>query len=161
LVPQSQLHFAGPITKVEYQASAAASNALFYEFELRLCYTSLNELTTNFNANYDGHTPVLVATGNPLVVNATAGDWFTLNCSPSFAYDNAHNLIIEARWRNPAGGTEVDVWGYDCGANRILVYKEYNAETGDLSTKVDRFRITWSDAGVTPASFGRVKALLR
>jgi len=161
LVPKSDLGFAGPITKIEYQASVNTSNAAFRNFEMKLCHTPLAVLGVNFAQNYGGRTPVVVAAANPLTLNTAAGQWFPINFTTPFNYNNSENVIIEVRWQNPAVGTAVDVWGYDCGADRLLVYKDYNAEEGTLSSKVDRFRITWDDTGFEPASLSRIKTVFR
>ncbi len=158
---KGELNFAGSITKVEYQAEAAASNAQFYAFEMKLCHTSLNVLTTNFQNNYNGNTPVVVGTANPLTLTVSANQWFGVNCSPAFNYNNNDNLIVEVRWQNSGSGTSVETWGYDCGSMRLLTYKDYNAETGDLTSKIDRFRFTYSGSGVAATSYGRVKSLYR
>lgn len=103
----------------------------------------------------------MVATANPLTLNPAAGQWFPINCTTPFNYNNSDNLIIEVRWRNSSTTAAVDVWGYDCGSDRLLVYKDYNAAEGTLSSKVTRFRISWDDTALRPASLSRVKASFR
>jgi hypothetical protein len=161
LVLKSELNFAGPVTRVAYESYDTYAAGYFYEFEMRLCHTPLAALTTNFSANYGGHTPTLVATLNPLTVNARKDEWFGVACTTPFAYNNRDNLIVEVRWRNPSLTTKVEVWGYVATSNRLLIHKEYGATEGQLSPKTDRLRITFSGAPVTPTSLGRIKMLLR
>ena len=146
---------------MEYQSGGAYSNAPFHLLEFRLCHTPLATLTTNFQQNYGGNTPALVASADPYLVTAGLDEWFGFNCSPTFNYNGHDNLICEVRWKNTTTETEVDTWSYDCGTDRGLSNKGYNAETGTVSSKINRFRITFDDAGVGPTSLGRVKALFR
>lgn len=146
---------------MEYQSYGNYTNAPFGEFEMRLCHTPLSTLTNSFQQNYGGHTPVLVYAANPLHITATQNQWFGFDCSPVFNYDNQYNLIIEVRWRNQSIQTEVDCWAWDSGANRLLIYKDYNATQGDLGTKLNRFRIIFDDSAVHASTLGRIKALYR
>lgn len=161
LVLKSELNFNGPITRVEYQSYDTYAAGYFYEFEMKLCHTPLAGLTTNFNNNYGGNTPVLVATAHPFTINAKKDEWFGVACATSFVYNNRDNLIVEVRWRNQVLTTKIEVWAYVAGSNRLLIYKDYNATEGQLSPKTDRLRITFSGAPVTATSLGRIKAVLR
>ncbi len=161
MVPQNELNVAADVTRVEWQSWGTYSGANFHEFEARLCHTPRTEVTTNFNQNYGGNTPVLVASADPYVINTTPDKWFGIDCSPAFPYNNQDSLIIEVRWRNQQLGVGVDVWSYVAGANVLLIAKDYNATEGTVGTKVNRFRITFSGAGVAPTSLGRVRALFR
>lgn len=158
---QSELNFNGPITRVDYQSYGTYAPGYFYEFEMKLCHTPLAELTTNFNNNYGGNTPVLVATASPFTVNGKTDEWFGAACTTSFVYNNRDNLIVEVRWRNQVLTTKIEVWAYTASSNRLLIHKEYNATEGQLSPKTDRLRITFSGVPVTATSLGRIKAVLR
>lgn len=155
------MNFAGPITRVEYESYDTYAAGYFYEFEMKLCHTPLSALTTNFNTNYGGNTPTLVAALNPFTINAGKDQWFGVACTTPFAYNNRDNLIVEVRWRNQTLTTKIEVWGYVAGSSRLLIHKEYNATEGQLSTKTDRLRITFSGVPVAPTSLGRIKTLLR
>ncbi len=161
MVLKSELNFAGPITRVDYESYGTYAAGYFYEFEMKLCHTSLAELTTNFNNNYGGNTPTLVAALNPYTINASKDEWFGVPCTTSFVYNNRDNLIVEVRWRNRTLTTKIEVWGYVASSNRLLIHKEYSATEGQLSTKTDRLRITFSGVPVTATSLGKVRALLR
>jgi hypothetical protein len=161
LVLKSDLNVRAPLTRVEYQSYGDYAAGHFYELELKLCHTPLAELTTNFNANYGGNTPVLVATANPFTINGRRDEWFGLDCAPAFDYNGVDNLVVEIRWRNQQLTTKVEVWAYTASGNRLLIYKDYNATQGDLSPKTDRLRLTFEEAAVAAASLGRIKVLLR
>ncbi|MGD8719542.1 MAG: hypothetical protein PVH29_12075 [Candidatus Zixiibacteriota bacterium] len=161
LARQSDLNFDGDITRVEYHGAETASGATYGEFEMRLSHTPLSALTENFADNYGGRTPAVVATANPLVLNTVIDEWFAIDCSPAFPYNNADNLIVEVHWRNTAEGISLPVWGYDGGAYLMMYALEYNGTTGLVSTKTNRLRITYEANAVAPTSLGRVRALFR
>ena len=100
LVLKGQIGFKAPITRLEYQSAGLWKDVKFYKLELRMCHTSRTVLTDNFQNNYDGHTPALVAKADPFTINAELDQWFGLGLSPKFDYDNAKNLIVEIRWQN-------------------------------------------------------------
>jgi hypothetical protein len=54
------------------------------------------------------------------------------------------------------------MWAFDSGANRLLFTKQYDGETGSLTSKMNRFRLTLeTDTSVEPASLGRIKTSYR
>ena len=161
MVPKSSLNVEGPVTRVEYQSYDDYAAGYFYQLEMRLCHTPLSELTTNFNQNYGGKTPVLVASADPYTINGKKDEWFGLDCAPAFDYNNADNLIVEVRWRNQQYTTRVEVWAYKAAGNFLLLGTDYNAAEGQLSTKTDRLRLTFDYPAVSPTSLGRIKTLLR
>jgi hypothetical protein len=154
------LNFNGPVTRVDYESYDTYAPGYFYEFEMKLCHTPLTALTTNFNNNYGGNTPTVVASLNPFTINARKDEWFGVACTTSFTYNDRDNLIVEVRWRNQSLTTKIEVWAYTASSNRLLIHKEYNATEGQLSPKTDRLRITFSGVAVAPTSLGRIKALL-
>ncbi len=161
LVLKGQLGFAAPITRLEYQSAAAASDVKFYKLELRLCRTSRAVLTDDFAANYENNTPALVAKADPYNVNVKLDEWFGFDLSPPFNYDNSKNLIVEVRWQNEATGAKANTWAYDTGVGRMLKTREYSGPKGTLVGTVNRFRVTYDNPAVDPSSLGRVKALYR
>lgn len=161
LVLKSDLNVTGAVTRVEYQSYDEYAAGYFYGLEMRLCHTPLSELTTNFNQNYGGKTPVLVASANPYTINGKKDEWFALDCSPAFDYNGVDNLLVEVRWRNQQYTTRVEVWAYKAARNFLLLGSDYNASEGTLSTKTDRLRITFDEGAVAASSLGKVKALLR
>lgn len=128
---------------------------------MRLCHTSIDLLTENFNDNYDGNLPELVAAEDPLDIIAPEEGWWAVPDIEPFKYDGYSNLIIEVRWLNDNEET-IYMWGFDSGANRFLFAKNYAAETGTLTSKLNRFKLTLeTDTAVKPASLGRIKNLYR
>ncbi len=150
------------ITEVAYDVTDGPySNCLFYDFEMRLCHTALAELTENFDDNYGGNMPFLVAQADPLNIVAPEEDWWAVPDLEPFEYNGESNLIIEVRWQDD-NEESVYMWAFDSGADRFLLTKFYDGDTGYLATKLNRFRLTLeTDSTVEPASLGRVKGLYR
>ena len=161
MVLKGQLGFTAPITRLEYHSAGKYTNVEFNDLELRMCHTSKSVLTANFEDNYDGNTPVLVATADPLVVNVKLDDWFGLELSPAFEYEQSKNLIVEIRWQNETMGDKVNSWAYDTGVGRMLKTREYNGASGTLVPTVNQFRVTYSNPAVEASSMGRIRALNR
>jgi len=157
----SELNFAGDVTRVEWNASAAVTGAGFGDVEITLCETSFNELTPSFAGNYGGNTPALIYSNSWLVVTTTGDQWFGFDCSTPFAYGGSKNLIIEMRWRGD-NETTVTSWHFDTTpAFRNCAVGTYAAEQGKLGTWCSRHRLTYTGVGVAPTTLGRVKALFR
>ena len=62
---------------------------------MKLCHTSLDELTDYYEDNYGGNTPELVATADPFSVTVGADEWFDIPGFQPFSYDGVDNLLIE------------------------------------------------------------------
>jgi hypothetical protein len=157
----TELNVAGDVTRVDWNASAAATGAGFGDVEITLCETSLSELTTSFAGNYGGNTPALIYSNSWLVVTTSGDQWFGFDCARPFAYGGSKNLIVEMRWRGD-NETTVPSWHFDTKpAFRNCAVGTYAAEQGKLGTWVSRHRFTYTAATVDPSSLGRLKALLR
>lgn len=157
----SEMKFAGDVTRVEWNASAAVTGAGFGDVEITLCETSLSQLTTSFRGNYDGNTPALIYSNSWLVVTTTGDQWFGFDCAKPFAYGGVKNLVVEMRWRRDNEKT-VTSWHFDTKpAFRNNAVGTYGAEQGKLGTWCSRHRFTYTGVGVAPTSLGRVRALFR
>jgi len=158
LVPANEIGGSGWVTKIEWQAATAATDARFYELELRLCHTPLDELTDYYDDNYGGNTPELVAVADPLSVTAGTDEWFAVPDMTPYHYDGADNLLVEVRWRVD-NEREVDCWSWASDRDRYLSNYGYDAESGTASVKANRLRLTLEDGpAVLPVSWGVIKA---
>jgi len=134
---------AGTITDIAYdiESCSGPSDGEFFGFEMSICHTSLTELGDNFDANYDGNTALIVATGNPLTLPNAADIWYSIPNMSSFAYNGTDNLIIETRW-----SSSNDV-SYECyhgtgSVNRNLAVADYDGTDGIATDYIIRKRLT-------------------
>jgi hypothetical protein len=157
----SELKFAGDVTRVDWNASAAATGAGFGDVEITLCETSLSELSTSFAGNYGGNTPALIYSNSWLVVTTTGDQWFGFDCARPFAYGGVKNLVVEMRWQRDNEKT-VPSWHFGTApVFRNNAVGTYGAEQGKLGTWCSRHRITYTGVGVAPTSLGRIRALFQ
>ncbi len=96
--------------------------------EWTLCQTSLSQLTTNFNDNYDGNIPLLVYYRQKHTFNTGANQWPGFPFDTAFVYDGRSNLILETRWNEK--GAEQNGWGTWKNAEKRCVFGAYTDETG-------------------------------
>jgi hypothetical protein len=157
-VPADEIGASGWVTKIEWQANAAVTDALFYDLELKLCHTPLDELTDYYQDNYGGNTPELVAEADPLSVTAGVDEWFAVPDMTPYYYDGEQNLLVEIRWRVD-NEREVDCWSWASDSVRYLSNYGYDAESGLASVKANRLRLTLEEGpSVEETSWGVIKA---
>ena len=158
LVRNYEIGAPGTITGVAYQADDDAMNAQFNAFQMKLCHTSLDELTSSFSGNYDGNEPALVSEQDPLILDAVADEWFDIPGFTPFRYDGVGNLLIEVRWMND-NGTDLETWVTNTDIYRLLYHKYLDEDEGILEMIYHRFRITIEfDQAVEEVSWGVIKA---
>jgi len=158
LVRNYQIGAPGTITGVAYQASNDAVNAQFNAFEMKLCHTSLDELTDSFTTNYDGNSPEPVSSADPVVFDAAADGWFDMPDFQPFHYDGVDNLLVEVQWMGD-NGTDLYTWITNTDTYRLLYHKYLDEDVGFLETIYHRFRITIEfDQTVEEVSWGLIKA---
>lgn len=85
--------------------SATTINAGFNNVEWYLCHTNVDELSTNYNDNYQGNTPKKVYSNSSVTINAVDFKWFGFPFNSTFAYDGSSNLIFELRYGSHNGKT--------------------------------------------------------
>ena len=108
--------------------SATTVNAGFGNVEWYVCHTSLNELTTTFDNNYNGNTPQKVYANSVLTINAVNKQWFGFTFTPTFVYNSTSNLIFELRYGSNNGNT-INAFGATV-PKRVVEAGEPNGATG-------------------------------
>lgn len=159
LFDREAIDYAGTVNEFELQKSSAATStyagAKFY-----LCHTGLSALTTNFQNNYGGNTPALVASFSSYNLPPRSG-FYPVPMATTFAYNNVDNLILEITYESSSGAGA----GLYCGS--MSTYhrcfgRGSSAEKGTVDYWGYNARLSFSYyAGVAPASLGRVRALFR
>jgi hypothetical protein len=158
LYDQAKINYAGIINEFELDKSNTSSctvtNAKFY-----LCHTGLKALTSNFQNNYGGNTPVLVASYANYTVPARAG-FYPIPMTTNFRYNNRDNLILEITYERITGspcGVRLGI----AAAHRCWA-RSPTATTGMYDSVAYNGRISFLYyTALEPMSLGRVKGLFR
>ncbi len=160
-----ELKFAGDVTRVDWNASAAVTGAGFGDAEITLCETSLGELSTSFAGNYGGNTPALIYSNSWLVITTTGDQWFGFDFAKPFAYNGRDNLVVEVWWVDDTNGGGNTQWNFPvsgrCCFSYIVNGNPQNGypDKGLVSYFMHYMRATVSPTAVERSSFGRVRAL--
>jgi hypothetical protein len=116
----------------------------FYGAKIYFCHTTRTSLSTTFEDNYSGNTPVLVLSRSSLVLNWTENLWNQIGFDNSFNYNGADNLLIEIRWDSANGGLIVGTT--DPVSGQTLLGASVGATSGSLQTYRNVFRLWYSPA---------------
>jgi hypothetical protein len=157
LFDRARIDYGGTITEFELEKTVNVST--FQEVKFYLCHTPLSALTTNFDANYGGNTPKLVASFATYELPRAEGV-YPIPMTETFEYNNRDNLILEVTWKSGTGQKVCLLVG-KLVAHQCYAYDE-QATSGtvqDMGYNVRIFFDTYH--AVAPASFGRLKALYR
>jgi hypothetical protein len=160
---QSEINEPGPITKIEFKFHSYIGTppSTFEGYQVILCHSSKDKLTTNFKANYDFKTPRTVYEG-PLTIPAglNQDEWFTV-CTPTatFSYNNKNNMLMEVVWTEATGCRNLFWIALSDQPGRVRAYNATAATGVLLANQGEIARITISKPAVAPTSLGRVKAL--
>ncbi|HUV88006.1 MAG TPA: hypothetical protein VMX79_12955 [bacterium] len=144
------------IMKWEWYAAPTVSPGTFNNFTIKICRTTRTTLTTDFNANYAGQTPIMVYSRRSQPINAEPGKWFGFDFDSQFNYGFGYNVIVEVEWSGDNGGY---AYTYRSAATARCVFN-YNGGTPVVHDYVHYMRVTIEFIpGVEPTSLGRVRAL--
>lgn len=155
LFDQSRINYAGTINEFELEKNE--TTATFRNVKFYLCHTPLVALTSDFQANYGGNTPKLVASFATYELPTVQGV-YPIPMAETFEYNDRDNLILEITWESGTGGKVLVLMG-KLSAHHCVAY-DYRATTGTLGEWGYNARISFGFyPAVTPTSFGRVKAL--
>jgi hypothetical protein len=140
----------------------------FYKFRVRLCHTTRTEAAPPFNSNYEGRTPTLVFSADPITVNMRIREWFGFDCQPAFSYDGQKNLVVEVWWEGDENdGGRVFAADVPAQARCLLAYRKNGQpvngypDQGKAFNWLHYMRVTISPIAVAATSWGRVKAVYR
>jgi fibronectin type 3 domain-containing protein len=75
----------------------------YYGAKIYFCHTTRATLSTNFNDNYSGNTPVQVLSRAAMALSWTENLWNQIGFDSAFNYNGTDNLIIEIRWTSASG----------------------------------------------------------
>ncbi len=124
-----------------------------------LCHTSLSALTDSFATNYDGNTPVVVKSADPLTINPSVG-WYSIPGITAFDYNGTDNLIVEVRWTG-SDSVSYDAHFANRAVNRNLFSGESTATTGTVAAMNVRLKIKITNVAIENSSLGELKAIFK
>jgi hypothetical protein len=125
-------------------------HASFDSFNLYVSHTSLSELTTSFDSNYTGNTPLLIMHRDTLAFQCTYNQWTNLTFDSAFKYNGTDNLIFEIQWTGSDAGS-VYSRAFVTDVPRVLDgYR--NFPTGTVHSSMNSLQIFYSTYGIAEES---------
>jgi hypothetical protein len=131
LYRQSDIAVAGEIVRFAFMPWGS-SVGTFDNVRVYLCHTNVVQLSTTFDTNYGGNTPVEVINVPSMNVGNAGNIW--MEWDVSFDYNNTDNLLIEIRW-NGDNGVGVPIWRTNESAPFRLYAWDDNASTGTVGNQ--------------------------
>jgi hypothetical protein len=102
----SEIGRSGVITQMSVFKTAYTYRATFPNTSIKLCHTTVSNVTTNYNNNYGGNTPTWVYhSASHVAGTGTADAWDTIDFQTNFTYDGTSNLLVEVTWAGSPSGT--------------------------------------------------------
>ena len=90
----------------------------FPSTSVKMCNTTVTSLTSTFNNNYGGATPVWVYHNDAHVTTSQTYSWDTVALMTPFDYNGSDNLLVEVVWQGSASGYYSYVWYNTASGNR-------------------------------------------
>ncbi len=142
----SELNGAERFTELQIFARQQ-DNSTWGNLEWSICHTSLSQLTTDFNDNYDGNTPLRVYYKQKHLFKFAANQWTGFPFDTAFVYDGTSNLVLETRFNEK--GEVQNGWG-TWRAEKRTIDGSYTDTKGDYigGNAVTTFRLIYDATGV-------------
>ncbi len=128
---QSEIDVLGKIVTLSFMPWSSATGT-YDNVRVKLCHTSATELSTTFDNNYTGNTPVEVMNVGSLLVGNAGNVW--MDWDIDFDYNNTDNLLVEILWNGDAG-VAVPIWRTTETVPRRLYAWDDNATTGTVGNQ--------------------------
>ena len=101
--PSSLFFGSGVVDKISFEVSDATGLMEFEDLQIfMLCVEDTGDLTSDYQANYDGREPIMVL-NRPYVSAEVQDNWFTIDIENSFFLSKSLYLIIELRFMDNIG----------------------------------------------------------
>lgn len=155
--------FPGPvlIERVElYATHASQATGTFQNARILLCETTVNALSTSFEANYAGEAPVQVFSADTLEIKwaGSAPGWNGFDLDAPFEYSATRNLIVEFRYLGHDGKTVNARAASLPAGNRCLSGTHPTSSTGQLMSFLTCMRLHYGTSSLETTTFGALKA---
>ncbi|MFO7627174.1 MAG: hypothetical protein R6V62_07945 [Candidatus Fermentibacteraceae bacterium] len=158
--------FSGPalLERVElYATHASQATGNFQNARILLCETTVSALSTSFEANYAGGSPMQVFSADTLSIKwaGSAPGWNGFDLDIPFEYSGTQNLIVEFRYLGHDGKTVNARAASLPSGNRCLSAAYPTSSTGTLMSFLTCMRLHYGASALETTTFGAVKALFR
>jgi hypothetical protein len=125
---QSEINQAGQIVIFSFMPSTGQIGT-YDNMRVYMCHTNVSQLSTTFDLNYGGQTPILVIDEASMMIGNAGNVW--MDWDVAFDYNNTDNLLIEIRW-NGDNNIGVPIWRTGEAVPRRLYAWDDNATTGSV-----------------------------
>lgn len=141
---QSEINIAGDIISFAFMPTTSTIGT-YNDVRMYCCHTNVPQLSSVFDDNYAGNTPVEVMNEPVLAVGGTANEWMPWDIN--FSYNNVDNLLVEIRW-NGDNNINVPFWRTGEAIPRRLYAWDDNATTGSLQNTSNYVRLIIVTTGI-------------
>lgn len=143
-----------------YATHASQATGRFMNASILLCETGVPSLSTSFEANYGGASPVTVFALDTLSIRweGSAPGWNGFDLDTPFEYSGTNNLIVEFRYLGHDGKTVNARAASLPAANRCLSGPHPGSAAGTLMSFLTCMRLHYGASALERATFGSMKA---
>ncbi len=139
-----------------YSTHDFQAEGYYCDFEMLVCSTGVQSLTSSFEGNYDGNAPSSVLSTDTLGIDwvSTTPGWNGFDFDVPFLYDGTGNLIFEFRYMGSSGTTvNVRAMALPSGS-RCLDGGYPSCPVGDPMVFLTCLRVHYTTTGISPSGQG-------
>ncbi|MBM4249491.1 MAG: hypothetical protein FJ149_08695, partial [Euryarchaeota archaeon] len=139
-----EINTGGMLAKAGWKVQAGygiGGSATLSNFKFKVCNTTITGLTTTFDSNYGGATPVTVIDAASYQISESNG-YVWIDPPETFYYDNSKSLLMEVSFNNRVGtsfGLNVGTIPGESGSRRMWNMGDYQASTGSIDGNAYRY----------------------
>ncbi len=155
----SEIPFEGELTGIMWHRSGYHPPGASYE-DVRISagVPAADELGEHFEENWVPGTRTEVFSAEHLDIETVPDGWFGVDLDAPWHHEMGEALLLEVQHSDSRLG--VYTWHWDSGAWRALAAPDDMAERGWLMQDIPHMILLFEEAGLEPASFGRIKVVL-
>ncbi len=131
-----------------------SGTASFSDVEIHMGLRGEDFLGSSFEGNYLPGTRTLVFQAESLGIDASPGEWYSVDLDTPYAYDGSANLLIEV-FHLPGPGS-VWSWHWTAGEDRMLYVWSSSSPVGILGDDLPCMILSGGQ-GLEQTTFGAIK----
>jgi len=129
----------------------------FYDFTIYLAHSDVDQLSSQFDANWIEGTREMVFYRDSLTLSNSPDDWVEFILDSQYWYNGSDNLVLEFLWSDAVTNQScMYSWHWESGAIRSIT-GEYQDSTGTMSSLVLMIMLN-GDMSLPTITFGSLKA---